>query len=90
MKKYVKAANGLYNITDELLLTRPLRISKELRDALVDTDTWVIVDKWDKVWYINHSFFKELTDAEFNELKDTMKKLYPDYTYEDEITDWNT
>jgi hypothetical protein len=82
MKRYVKSANGLYNITRDLLMVRPLRISTSLRDAIVDTDTWVMVDKVDKVWYIDHGFPKDLSKSEFAELKQTMAKLYPEYTFE--------
>lgn len=82
MKRYVRAANGLYNITRDLILDRPLKISTGLRDAIVETDTWVMVDKVDKVWYINHGFPKDLSKSEFEELKSAMAKLYPGYTFE--------
>ena len=82
MKKYVKAANGIYNITRDLLMIRPLRISTSLRDAIVDTDTYVMLDTVDKVWYINHGFPKDLSKSEFSELKSVMAKLYPEYTFE--------
>ena len=75
-------ANGIYNITRDLTMVRPLRISTQLRDAIIDTDTWVMIDKIDKVWWINHGFPKDLTKSELNDLIDAMAKLYPEYTFE--------
>ena len=75
-------ANGIYNITRDLTMVRPLRISTQLRDAIVDTDTWVMIDKNDKVWWINHGFPKDLTKSELKDLIDAMAELYPEYTFE--------
>lgn len=84
MKRYVRAANGVYNITGDLLMTNSIhhQISDSLRDAIVETDTWVMIDTIDKVWYINHGMPKDLSKSEFEELKSAMARIYPSYIFE--------
>lgn len=80
--KYIRASNGIYNITNDLLLERPLNIPISLRDAIMDTDTRILLDTIDKVWFISHGFPRDLSKSAFAQLKQSMAELYPNYTYE--------